>query len=120
MGLTYAEVRVLGKQGRSKTFNLLIDTGSLFTWIEGGALKELGIEPKIDAKKRFRTIEGREILRDVGEATLELAGETATRILVFAENGDTNVLGVDSLEGLGFEVDPVAHKLKKLESFAAY
>ena len=50
----------------------------------------------------------------------ELAGERATRIVVFAEKGDAAVLGVDSLEGLGFEVDPVGKKLKKLESIAAY
>lgn len=56
----------------------------------------------------------------MGEATLELDGESATRIVVFAEKGDSAVLGVDSLECLGFEVDPTTKTLKKTEAFAAY
>ncbi|MGI0083789.1 MAG: aspartyl protease family protein [Nitrososphaerales archaeon] len=117
--MTYAEVRIWGSAGRSKSFNLLVDTGSVFTWIDGEALKDLGTEPSTE-KKKFRTIEGREILRNVGEAKLELNGEKATSILVFAEKGDASVLGVHSLEGLGFEIDPVGKKLKKLEAFTAY
>ena len=30
------------------------------------------------------------------------------------------VLGVEALEGLGFEVDPVTKQLKKVEAFIAY
>ena len=120
MSLTYADVRAWGKEGRSKDFHLLVDTGSIFTWVDGDSLRALGVEPLAEKRKKFRTIEGREILRDVGEATLELAGEKATRIVVFAEKGDAPVLGVDSFEGLGFEVDPVGKNLKKPESFAAY
>ncbi len=120
MGLTYATVTVFGENGRRKDFRLLVDTGSVFTWIDSEALKDLGIKPPADKKKKFRTLRGREILKDVGEATLELGGERATRIVVFAEKGDAAALGVDSLEGLGFEVDPAGKNLKKLKSFAAY
>jgi len=119
-GLTYADVTVWSENGASRrSFNLLVDTGSVFTWIDKQALQELGIVPKSKGKK-FRTIEGREIFRDVGEAALEINGERATRIVVFAEKGDGAVLGVDSLEGLGFEVDPTTKTLKKTEAFAAY
>jgi predicted aspartyl protease len=96
-----------------------VNTGSVFTWIDRQALAELGVIPRSKGKK-FKTIEGREIFRDLGEATLELNGEKATRIVVFAEKGDVAVLGVDSLEGLGFEVDPTTKTLKKTEAFAAY
>jgi predicted aspartyl protease len=119
MGLTYSTVRLSGASGKSRDFRLLVDTGSVFTWIDGAALRELGVTPKTE-KKRFRTIEGREILRDVGEAVLELDGESATSIVVFAEEGDAAVLGAYSLEGLGFEVDLTSQKLNKLEAFAAY
>ena len=96
-----------------------MDTGSVFTWIDGTALRALGIQPKVE-KKKFRTIEGREILRNVGEAVLELNNEEVTSIVVFAEEADASVLGAYSLEGLGFEVDPTTPTLKKLEAFAAY
>ena len=119
MGLTYARVRIYGDKGKSQDFNLLVDTGSVFTWIDGSALRELGIQPKAERKK-FRTIEGREISREIGEAPLELDNERATSIIVFGEKGDASVLGVYSLEGLGFEVDPTTTSLKKLQAFAAY
>jgi predicted aspartyl protease len=117
--LTYVDVLISGgREKMSRTFRLLVNGGSMFTWVNGVALKELGVEPR--AKKKFRTIEGRKILRDVSEAKHELNGEKATRIVVFAEGRDIAVLGVDSLEGLGFEIDPLTNKLKKLETFAAY
>jgi predicted aspartyl protease len=119
MGLTYATVRISGANGKSQEFNLLVDTGSVFTWIDGNSLKELGVIAKPE-KKKFRTIKGRETLREVGEAVLELNNEKATSIVVFGENDDASVLGVNSLEGLGFEVDPTTTRLKKLEAFAAY
>ena len=57
----------------------------------------------------------------MGEAVLELNGERATCVVVFAEKGDTSsVLGVTSLEVLGFEVDPSTKSLIKIEAFAAY
>jgi predicted aspartyl protease len=119
LGLTYANVRIWGNHGRSKTFKLLVDTGSVFTWIDGDELREIGIVPEAE-KKKFRTIEGREISRSIGEAKIELDGERATSIVVFAEKSDASVLGVYSLEGLGFEIDPIGRKLKKLKAFAAY
>ena len=118
MGLTYARVHIEGSKGKTAILELLVDTGSVFTWIGEDVLEELGIERK--GEKKFRTIEGREISRQFGEARLELDGESATRIVVFAQKGDASVLGADSLEGLGFEIDPSSKKLKKLEAFAAY
>lgn len=56
----------------------------------------------------------------VGEATIELSGEKATRIVVFAEDSDFQVLGVDSLEGLGLELNPTTRSLERAESLAAY
>jgi len=56
-------------------------------------LENLGVRPT--AKWRFRTIDGRIIERDTGEVAVECLGERATRIVVFAERGDAEVLGAD-------------------------
>jgi predicted aspartyl protease len=87
-------------------------------WIPTQILEKVGV--KSVSKRRFRTIEGREIERKVGEAVLELLGEYVTSIMVFGEKEDASVLGAYSLEGLGFEVDPVTKQLKKVEAFIAY
>jgi len=47
------------------------------------------------------------------------ASERATRIVVFAEKGDAEVMGIDTLEGLGLEIDPVTKQLRKAESLLA-
>lgn len=114
--MTYAKVKIRAKS--SADVELLVDTGSTFTWIPSETLQRIGVKPMW--KRRFRTIEGREIERNVGEAILELLGERVTSIVVFAEKGDASVLGTYSLEGLGFEVDPITKQLKKVEVFIAY
>jgi clan AA aspartic protease len=117
MGMTYAEVRISGSKSRDE-LRLLVDTGSLYTWIEKEILDRVGASKL--GNRKFKTIEGREIERQVGEAVVESTGEKATRIVVFAMEGDAQVLGVDSLEGLGLEVDPTSKRLKKVESVLAY
>jgi len=117
MGLTSAKVTISGAK-TSEQLELLVDTGSIYTWVSRDTLSRIGPRPL--GRRSFRTIEGGEIVRDVGEATVELAGERATRIVVYAEPSDVQVLGVDSLEGLGLEVDPTTRRLKKVEAFAAY
>ncbi len=68
---------------------------------------------------RFRTIDGKIVEREIGEAVIECLGERATRIIVFAENGDAEVLGIDALEGLRLEIDPTTRQLKKVEALLA-
>lgn len=116
MGLTYAQIKITGKRG-SRELNLLVDTGSLFTWIDERVLRAIGVDPS--STKKFRTIEGKEISRKVGNAVIEIKGEKAPRIVVFGETTDAQVVGTDSLEGLGFEVDPTTKELKHVESFLA-
>lgn len=118
MGQTYASIRVYGKEmKRSRKLRLLVDAGSAFTWVPRNLLRQLGVQPK--GVRRFRTIDGRILEREVGEAILEFDGEAATRILVFSERGDAEVLGVDALEGLALEVDPVNRTLRRVEAFLA-
>jgi len=96
---------------------LLVDTGSTYTWVPKTILKKLGLRPK--AVRRFKTIEGKLLNRSIGEAVISYIGEQATRMVVFAEEKDAKVLGVDALEGLGLEVDPITKQLKKTEALLA-
>jgi len=50
---------------------------------------------------------------------IDHAGERVTRVVVFAEDGDEEVLGVYTLEGLAIEFDPVANVLRKVEAILA-
>jgi len=95
----------------------LVDTGSTSTWVSNVVLEGLSVEAK--TIRKFKTMDGRLLERKVGEVIIEYIGEKATRMVVFAEEGDVEVLGVEALEGLGLEVDPVTKQLRKAEALLA-
>jgi len=118
LGHTRAKVTLYSPDiSKSEQIELLVDTGSTYTWVSGIVLKRLNIEAK--TARRFKTIDGRLLERKVGEAIIEYMNEKATRMVVFADRGDAEVLGVDALEGLGLEVDPITKQLRKAEALLA-
>jgi len=102
---------------KSEQVELLVDTGSTYTWVSKVVLERLNVEAK--TARKFKTIDGRLLERKVGEVLMEYMNEKATRMVVFADRGDAEVLGVDALEGLGLEVDPITKKLRKAEALLA-
>lgn len=116
---TIAKIKLYNPYDLSKCLDLelLVDTGSMYTWIKRGRLERLGIRPT--GRRRFRTIENRIIEREIGEAVIECLGRRATTIVVFAEERDNEVLGLHALEGLGLEVDPVTKQLREVEAILA-
>jgi predicted aspartyl protease len=96
---------------------LLVDSESVYTWIQKASLEELGI--KSEGERSFKTIEGRIIKRAIGMGIIECAGRRAPTVLVFAEGDDAQVLGVHALEGLGLELDPTTKQLRKVEAILA-
>jgi predicted aspartyl protease len=83
--------------------DVMVDTGSEYTWIPESALRALGIIPvRID---RFETADGRVLERDVGFAMIHTAGRSSPTIVVFAGQGDMVLLGAHGLEGLNLRVD---------------
>ena len=102
---------------KTEQIELLVDTGSTYTWVSDDVLKRLGVQAR--TVRRFKTIDGRLLERRVGEVMMECMKERATRMVVFAEKGDAQVLGVDALEGLGLEVDPITKQLRKAEALLA-
>jgi len=118
MGHCYASLKIHNKDlAQSKEVSLLVDTGSTYTWIKRSTLEGLGVVS--EGKWRFKTIEGKEIEREIGEVVAEYDGLRATTIAVFGLEGDAEVLGVYTLEGLRLEVDPVTKMLKKAEVLLA-
>jgi len=119
MGHTSAKVTVRNPHEVSKQLDLelLVDTGSTYTWIRRSRLDRLDFKPMV--KWKFKTIEGRIIERDIGEAIVECLGEKVTSIVAFGEESDAEVLGVYALEGLRLEVDPISRGLKKSEALLA-
>lgn len=116
MGHTTVKVGIFNKK-KSREVELLVDTGSAYSWVSRAVLKELGIKPT--NRRKFKTIEGKRIEREIAEAVFEYEGERATTIVVFAEERDASVFGLHALEGLALEVDPLARTVRKAEALLA-
>ena len=117
MGEVTADATVRGPRGASATLRLVVDTGSTYTWIPAKVALQLGIQPLEIAT--FYLADGRRVRRRLGEAEVQLLGRHGTRFVVFARKGDANVIGVDTLQGLLLQVDPVEHRLRKRRSAQA-
>jgi predicted aspartyl protease len=111
-----AKVKLIGKEGILEK-ELIIDTGSVYTWINKNDLEKIGIKPH--AERTFKTITGEIIKRKLGRVEIEIDGKREFTIVVFGEEKDQEVLGVYALEGLGLEVDVTTGKLKEAETILA-
>lgn len=90
-------------QKRVDVEDMIVDTGSEYTWIAEERLARLDVAPvRID---RFETADGRILERRVGFAMLYAGGRSAPSVVVFAQPGDLVLLGAHGLEGLNLRVD---------------
>jgi clan AA aspartic protease len=111
MGLVKVKVEIKNPEtGIGKEVELLVDTGSVFTWVSRRVLEEIGIRPR--RRRAFRTVDGRVVERFTSIATIRYKDFEGDVEVVFAEEEDAEVLGVTALETLGLEIDPVTKELK--------
>jgi predicted aspartyl protease len=83
---------------------LVVDTGSEFTWIPRGDLARIGV----GVRKRdvpFVMANGVTVTRDIGYAILQVDGFETVDEVVFAQPEDLKLLGSRTLEGFGAVVD---------------
>lgn len=119
MGTVHAKVTIVSTDRvQREVIELVVDTGSLFTWIPEEVLSRLRV-PR-SRTHRFRTIDGSLVERPVADCLIECEGEESYTPVVHGREGDASVLGVAALEVLGLEVDPQNRRLKRVDAFLAY
>ena len=89
--------------------DVMVDTGSEYTWMPRALLESLGLQP--ERVVRFVTADGRHIEREVCFANVYAGGASAPDIVVFAAPQDMVLLGAHSLEGLNLRVDVIEKRL---------
>jgi predicted aspartyl protease len=89
--------------------DVMVDTGSEFTWVPRHLLESLNII--VQRRQRFVVADGRHVERDIGYAIVHAAGSATADDVVFAESDDLVLLGVRSLEGLNLRIDVVRKQL---------
>ena len=89
---------------------LLVDTGSEYTWISEKILIKLGV--KIEKKDvLFKMANGQTITRCIGFAIIRIQKQFTIDEVVFAREGDMNILGARTLEGLNLMINSREKKL---------
>lgn len=101
----------------TSSIEALVDTGSELTWLPQELLAGAGISPR--RKKIFVTADGTRIEREVGYAIIEAEGFETNDEVVFAQKGDSTLLGVRTLEGFAVMVDSIGHRLVAATTIAA-
>src|SRR5208283_1571210 len=113
MGTFYINCKIENYNERSKgitVMKLLVDTGSEYTWVSKKILEKLSIK-KEKKDMSFIMANGQIITRNIGFAIIRLDKSFTIDEIVFAEEGDLQLLGARTLEGLNLRVDS---RLKKL------
>ena len=113
MGTFSVPCRISNVVDRSRAVELsqlLVDSGSEYTWVTGNVLEGIGIaREKKDL--HFIMANGEQVTRSVGFAILHVENSFTVDEVVFAEPGDLLLLGARTLEGSNLTVDS---RLKKL------
>ena len=114
MGFIYVDVGVSNPSTPdvSESVRALVDTGATLSVLPASLLDGLGI-PRI-RKQRLRGFGG-VVTRDVGTVTMHYGGSSGGVTAIFGDEDDPAIMGVTALESLGFDVDPVNGKLKRVE-----
>lgn len=83
--------------------DVMVDTGSEFSWLPRKVLADLGIPPV--RAERFESADGRILTRDVGYAMMFVGDRGTPSVVAFADEGDLVLLGAMTLEGLNMRID---------------
>ena len=113
MGLFYVGCKIVNPAATSKSATvprLMVDTGAEATWIAGSVLERAGIQPR-KKDMQFQMANGQIITRSVGYAILKVDRAETVDEVVFAQQGDMQLLGARALEGLNLKVDSRTKKL---------
>jgi len=119
MGLTFLEIEVANPAAPEKTekVEFLIDSGAVYSVVPTPVLERLGIRPL--KEQQFRLANGSKIVRKKGGAVFKHGELVGVADVIFGEEGDSNLLGVLTLEALGLSLDPLRRELKPLPMILA-
>ena len=111
MGITTisATISSLNKPATKLRGKFMVDTGAAYTVIPYHWAEKLNLRPV--KTQEFSLADGTSVTRKLGHAFVEINGDKAPSMVVIGEKGDSALIGVLTLEGMGLMVDPFKRKL---------
>ena len=110
MGTVKVTIAVGDPQGQMfQNIEVTVDTGSTFTAVPRELLQRLGVPVLRSAQSELA--DGSHASVDIGRTVVRLEGQEFPTPVIFAEEGEPNLLGVVTLEEALLAVDPVSGRL---------
>ena len=113
MGTFHVNCRIENHAHRSLSAEvpkILVDTGSECTWVSAETLRRLRV--RVEKKDMtFVMANGATLTRSVGFAVIRIGEHVTIDEVVFGQEGDIEILGARTLEGLNLVVDPTRKRL---------
>ena len=103
-------VNIADAKRAAQVIDLLVDTGSDYTWLPTRVLERLGVE-RVKKDIRLVMANGQSITRTAGYAIIHSGEFQTVDEVIFAEPGDQLLLGARTLEGFNARVDSKQKKL---------
>jgi clan AA aspartic protease len=114
MGITTLRVEVGNPSNPQNLVGLmfLVDSGATYSVVPTPVLEGLGIRPL--SQEEFSFADGTSVRRKTGGALFKYGDRIGVANVIFGESDDTTLLGVLTLEALGYALDPLRRQLKPL------
>lgn len=114
MGITMLRVEVGNPSNPEVTVGLhfLVDSSATYSVVPASVLDGLGIRPL--REEEFGLADGTSVRRKIGIALFEYGERIGGANVIFGEPEDTTLLGVLTLEALGYALDPLRRRLTPL------
>ena len=110
MGEVRVTIAVGDRQGQAfEEVEVIVDTGSTFTAVPRAMLQRIGVT--VERSVPSRTADGRTVPVDVAHTTVRLECLEFPTPIIFAEEGEPNLLGMVTLEQAALSVNPLDRRL---------
>lgn len=117
MGVTYIEGLVTGLTGSQATVRFLVDSGATYTLLPYEDWQAIGLSRK--RSLTFTLADGTTIERQVSECHISLPEGEGHTPVILGEPGDEALLGIVTLEILGFVLNPFNRTLQPMRMLLA-
>jgi clan AA aspartic protease len=117
MGLTSVTGIVKGPTGVTRAVDFLVDSGAKYSVLPEAVWRALGLEPK--RRMTFVLADGSRIERDISECHIELPQGDGHTPVILGQGGDEPLLGVVTLEMLGFILYPFDRTIRPAQMMSA-
>jgi predicted aspartyl protease len=112
MGTFFHPITIICPGGDELTVEALVDTGATFTSLPASALRDLGVQPRRQARLRLADSSIRE--ESLGWASVRINDQEEPTPVVFGGEESPPAIGMVTLEIMLLGVDPVEQRLVRV------